>query len=148
MMRISAKTVFFAVCLAFFAVAAARFVWLKYGPPAGEPRFECDEPIVDVGVVEKGKRSLHKFVVRNSGGKPLTIKAEPGCASCLAVKDSMTVPPHSEAALPVSVHTDRLLEGSKVFRVLLELNDQRHRYVVLQIKAKVVPNQSSAKARS
>jgi hypothetical protein len=121
-------------------VAAALFVFLllAHASGAAEPKTVVPEPVVDVGVVEKGAKIEHRFLIRNDGNAPLEIReVEPACGCTVAEFDRVIAPRSSGEVL--AIIDTKNFRGPIAKSVTVFTTDPANPRLNLVVKAEVRP---------
>jgi hypothetical protein len=108
-------------------------------PPAPlAPNLAVERPEHDFGARREGERLLHRFAVRNTGQRRLTIARVEGGYSCQARPRSLELAPGAGADLEVACDTvargERLRE-----RLRLHSNDPARPVVTVEVRATLEP---------
>jgi hypothetical protein len=90
----------------------------------------------DFGRVEQGAKLVHHFVVRNTGGAPLTLSRLSLSQPAMSAKIKPEILPGGEAALSIEWNTAGL-HGAVEGRAVLELNDPASPVLALVLTADV-----------
>ncbi len=102
----------------------------------GRPKAVAPEPVKDFGIVARGERIAHGFVVRNEGDGVLNItEVKPTCG-CTVAKFDRTVPPGGTGLIEAEVETTNL-RGPIAKSVQVFTNDPDNPKLNLVIKANV-----------
>lgn len=127
------KTAILALCATIFIVATL------FAEDAGKkPKVVVAEPVMDAGVVPKGEKVAHDFVIRNEGDAPLEItQVKPACG-CTVVDFDKTIAPGQSgkvhSVVDTVTFTGAIAKGVTVFT-----NDPDTPRLELTIRAKVEP---------
>jgi hypothetical protein len=90
----------------------------------------------DFGRVEQGARLTHRFVIRNTGGAPLTLSRLSLSERAMSAKMKPQIPPGGEGTLSIDWNTAGL-QGAVEGRAVLELNDPASPAITLVLRAVV-----------
>jgi hypothetical protein len=105
---------------------------------AGKPKAVAAEPIKDMGVVPKGEKVTHDFLIRNDGNAPLEItEVRPACGCTVADFDKKIAPGQS-GKVHVVVDTETF-SGAIAKGVTAFTNDTETPQIELTIRAEVQP---------
>lgn len=98
----------------------------------------CAEPILDLGVVEKGDPIPCRFQLQNAGNRPILIEdIKPSCGACIKVKSfPREIPPGSQAIVETALLTETLT-GPVRKTVSVKSNDPRKPRIILTVIADV-----------
>src|SRR5437870_3299398 len=89
-MKRHSSTAILALCAILIAAA------LALAADAGKPKAVAAEPIKDMGVVPKGEKVTHDFLIKNDGTVPLEItEVRPACGCTVADFDKKIAPGQS-----------------------------------------------------
>ena len=127
------KTAILALCAVLFVATSL----LAQGATA-VPKATIAEPIKDVGVVPKGDKIAHDFVIRNEGTVPLEITdVRPACG-CTVAKFDHTIAPGQTGKVNLEIDTATfggpVAKGATVFT-----NDPANPQIELTVRADVEP---------
>ena len=123
---------------AILALCAVLFVATTLLAQAGKPKAVPVEPIKDVGVVPKGEKVVHDFLIRNDGDAPLQITdVRPACG-CTVVDYDRTIAPGQTGKVHAEVDT-ATFNGAVAKNVAVFTNDTDHAMLELTVRAKVEP---------
>lgn len=123
----------------FCVTIVARNVLEAYGPPWWRPQLHCDPSLLDLGTVAGGSEVPFSFVVRNAGGRPLTIRrvvAECGCTTTSDDLAGQQLPPGESVVLRGLLHT-RGLSGEVTKAIWLQSDDPQRPVVRLTLAARI-----------
>ena len=121
--------------LALFAVLLVATTLLAQ---AGTPKAVPVEPIKDVGIVPKGDKVVHDFLIRNDGDAPLQITDVKAACGCTVVDYDKTIAPGQTGKVHAEVDT-ATFNGAISKGVTVFTNDPDHAQLDLTIRAKVEP---------
>lgn len=127
------KTAILALCATISVVATL------FAEDAGKkPKAVVAEPVMDAGVVPKGEKIAHDFVIRNEGDAPLEItQVKPACG-CTVVDFDKTIAPGQtgkvHSVVDTVTFTGAIAKGVTVFT-----NDPDTPRLELTVRAKVEP---------
>lgn len=127
------KTANLALCGALL-VAASLFAQ----GTAGKPKAVAAEPVKDVGVVAKGEKAVHDFVIRNEGDAPLLIQEVRAACGCTVADYDKVIAPGQSGKVRVSVDTTTF-NGAIAKGVTVFTNDPATPQTELTIQAQVEP---------
>ncbi len=130
-MRRNEKAVVTWCAAALLALAAAAFA-------ATGPIAVAVEPIKDVGAVEKGKKVVHDFVIRNDGDEPLQITDVQAACGCTATSYDRTIAPGATGVVRAELDSTTF-SGGIAKSVTAYTNDPATPKIELTIKATVEP---------
>lgn len=125
---------------AFAAAPSTKSAKSKAAPADSgpQPKIVAAEPVVDVGIVSKGKKIEHDFVLKNEGTAPLTIsEVRPGCG-CTVVKFDKTIAPGASGKVHAVIDTSDFSGGIAKEMTVLS-NDPKTPRLQLVIKADIRP---------
>jgi hypothetical protein len=123
---------------AILALCAVFLVATTLLAQAGKPKAVPIEPIKDVGVVPKGEKVVHDFMIRNDGDAPLQITdVRPACG-CTVVDYDKTIAPGQTGKVHAEVDT-ATFNGAVAKNVAVFTNDTEHAMIELTVRAKVEP---------
>ncbi len=110
--------------------------------PTGEagpdsPRLELDATEFDFGEIWQGMPADREFVVRNSGGSPLTLQVASSCGCTVVSKPKSPLEPGETTRFTVSYNTSHPGPASK--RVTVNTNDPARAVVEIPVKGTVKP---------
>ncbi len=124
------KTVILALCAALLVAATVL--------AAGQPKAVAVEPIKDLGIVAKGEKAVHDFVIKNEGDAVLEItNVQPACGCTVAEFDKSIAPGQTgkvHTVLDTTTFNGPISKGVSVFT-----NDPANPRLELTIRAKVEP---------
>jgi Protein of unknown function (DUF1573) len=130
-MKRHSMTAILALCAILLAAAFAL-------ADAGKPKAVAAEPIKDMGVVPKGEKVTHDFVIRNDGNAPLEItEVRPACGCTVADFDKKIAPGQS-GKVHVVVDTETF-SGAIAKGVTAFTNDTDTPQIELTVRAEVQP---------
>jgi hypothetical protein len=122
--------------LALFAVLLVATTLLAQA--AGTPKAVPVEPVKDVGIVPKGDKVVHDFLIRNDGDAPLQITdVRPACG-CTVVDYDKTIAPGQTGKVHAEVDT-ATFNGAIAKGVTVFTNDPEHAQIEFTVRAKVEP---------
>lgn len=128
------KTAILALCATIFVVAN---LFAQAG--GKQPKAVAVEPIMDAGVVPKGEKISHDFVIRNEGDAPLEItQVKPACG-CTVVDFDKTIAPGKTGKVNSVVDT-ATFSGAIAKGVTVFTNDPATPRLELTVRAKVEPH--------
>lgn len=130
-MKRSERTVVAWCAAALLALAAAAFA-------ATGPKAVAVEPVKDVGAVEKGKKVVHEFVIRNDGDEPLQITEVQAACGCTATSYDRTIAPGQTGVVRAELDSTTF-SGGIAKSVTAYTNDPATPKIELTIKAVVEP---------
>jgi hypothetical protein len=105
---------------------------------SSKPKAVPVEPIKDFGVVPKGEKVVHDFMIRNEGDLPLEItEVRPACG-CTVVDYDKTIAPGKTGKVHAEVDTSTF-NGAVAKSVAVFTNDTDHAMIELTVRAKVEP---------
>ncbi|MFM1920384.1 MAG: hypothetical protein RLZZ303_2018, partial [Candidatus Hydrogenedentota bacterium] len=106
------------------------------------PNLEVDTVEIDVGVVPNNERSLHPFVIRNTGAMPLkvhNIQASCNCTQAVFPETGKEIPAGGEISVPIAIDP-ALIAGFEATRFLtIASNDPDTPSLRLSVTCKVEP---------
>lgn len=106
------------------------------------PNLEVDTVEIDVGVIPNNERSLHPFVIRNTGAMPLkvhNIQASCNCTQAVFPETGKEIPPGGEISVPIAIDP-ALIAGFEATRFLtIASNDPDTPSLRLSVTCKVEP---------
>jgi hypothetical protein len=130
-MRRYSGTAILALCAVLLAAAFAL-------ADAGKPKAVAAEPIKDVGVVSKGDKVTHDFLIRNEGNAPLQItEVRPACG-CTVVEFDKTIAPGQTGKVHVVIDT-ATFSGAIAKGVTAFTSDTGNPQIELTVRADVQP---------
>lgn len=109
-----------------------------FAQAAGQPKAVAAEPIKDVGVVAKGEKATHDFVLRNEGSVPLQITDVKASCGCTVADYDKTIAPGQTGKVRVAIDT-ATFNGPIAKGVTVFTNDPAAPQMELTIRAKVEP---------
>jgi hypothetical protein len=122
------------------AVAAAAS-WLAPAASAQElppPQVTVAEPIWDAGIVARGTKVVHEFVLHNRGVQMMAIReVRPSCG-CTVVSYDPSIPPGGDGRVRAELDTEGLM-GAIAKEVTVFTGDPANPAVQLTIRAQVQP---------
>jgi hypothetical protein len=115
---------------------AAALLALSPAGLAAQPRADVVEPVVDVGVVDRGEEVPHTFEIRNAGDAPLElVEVKPTCG-CTVAEYDRTIAPGASGHVRAVVDTAKL-RGPIAKTVRVFTNDAAAAEIELVIKLDV-----------
>ena len=123
---------------AILALVAVLFVATTLLAQAGKPKAVPVEPIKDVGVVPKGDKVVHDFLIRNDGDVPLQITEVRAACGCTVVDYDKTIAPGQTGKIHAEVDT-ATFNGPISKSVTVFTNDPDAAQLDLTVRAKVEP---------
>jgi hypothetical protein len=96
------------------------------------------EPIKDVGIVAKGDKVVHDFVIRNEGTAPLQITDVRASCGCTVVDFDKTIAPGQTGKVHAEIDTTTF-NGPIAKGVTVFTNDPDHAQIELTLRAKIEP---------
>ncbi|MEM8865981.1 MAG: DUF1573 domain-containing protein [Planctomycetota bacterium] len=106
--------------------------------PASQPQVVVDEPTFNFGVMQKGAKRSHAFVVRNEGDTPLVLTAgETTCKCTDFVTDTAPVPPGGETQVKLE-WVAKTTPGPFRQKANLKTSDPSNPLVELYVEGEVV----------
>lgn len=103
---------------------------------SNQPKAVAEEMVKDFRTVNKGKRLVHEFVIRNDGDATLEItEVKPSCG-CTVAEHPSTIPPGGSGVIKAAVDT-RNLKGGIAKSVRVYTSDPENPQINLVIKANV-----------
>jgi hypothetical protein len=121
--------------LALFAVLLVATTLLAQ---TGTPKAVPVEPIKDVGIVPKGDKVVHDFLIRNEGDAPLQITDVKAACGCTVVDYDKTIAPGQTGKVHAELDTVTF-NGAISKSVTVYTNDPEHAQLDLTVWAKVEP---------
>jgi hypothetical protein len=121
--------------LALFAVLLVATTLLAQ---TGTPKAVPVEPIKDVGIVPKGDKVVHDFLIRNEGDAPLQITDVKAACGCTVVDYDKTIAPGQTGKVHAELDTVTF-NGAISKSVTVYTNDPEHAQLDLTVRAKVEP---------
>jgi hypothetical protein len=104
-------------------------------PPS--PRAIAPEPVWDAGVVGRGARIAHEFVLRNTGIETLLLReVRPDCGCTVASFDA-SIPPGGEGRVRAELDTSAVPAGAVAKGLTVFTNDAANPMIQLTIRAQV-----------
>jgi hypothetical protein len=125
------KTAILALCAAFLVATTLL-------AQAGKPKAVPVEAIKDVGVVPKGDKVVHDFLIRNDGDAPLQITDVRAACGCTVVDYDKTIAPGQTGKIHAEVDT-ATFNGPISKSVTVFTNDPDAAQLDLTVRAKVEP---------
>ena len=123
---------------AILALVAVFLVATTLLAQAGKPKAVPVELIKDVGIVPKGDKVVHDFLIRNEGDAPLEITdVRPACGCTVVDYDKVIAPGQTgkvHAEVDTATFNGPIAKGVTVFT-----NDPDHAQVEFTVRAKVEP---------
>lgn len=123
---------------AILALCAILLVATTLLAQAGKPKAVPVEPVKDVGIVPKGDKVVHDFMIRNEGDAPLQITDVKAACGCTVVDYDKVIAPGQtgkvHAEVDTATFTGAISKGVTVFT-----NDPEHAQIDLTVRAKVEP---------
>jgi Protein of unknown function (DUF1573) len=133
-MKRHAVAVILALCAVSLLLQAPAFADAE----AGKPKAVAPEPVKDMGMVPKGEKIVHDFLIRNEGTAPLEItEVRPACGCTVASFDK-TVAPGQLGKIHVVIDSDTFA-GPIAKGVTAFTNDVENPQIELTVKANVQP---------
>lgn len=123
-----------AAILALCAVLLGATTLLAQAGPKAVPV----EPIKDVGIVAKGDKVVHDFVIRNEGTAPLQITDVRASCGCTVVDFDKTIAPGQTGKVHAEIDTTTF-NGPIAKGVTVFTNDPDHAQIELTLRAKIEP---------
>jgi hypothetical protein len=123
---------------AILALLAVLLVTTTLLAQAGKPKATPVEPIKDLGVVPKGDKVAHDFVIRNEGSSPLEITDVRATCGCTVADYDKVIAPGQTGKVHVEVDTTTF-NGPIAKGVTVFTNDPENAQIELTIRAKVEP---------
>lgn len=123
---------------AILALFAVLFVATTLLAQAGKPKAVPVEPIKDFGIVPKGDKVVHDFLIRNEGDAPLQITDVKAACGCTVVDYDKTIAPGQTGKVHAEVDT-ATFNGPISKGVTVFTNDPDHAQLDLTVRAKVEP---------
>lgn len=125
------KTAILALCAAFLVATTLL-------AQAGKPKAVAVEAIKDVGVVPKGDKVVHDFLIRNDGDVPLQITDVRAACGCTVVDFDKSVAPGQTGKIHAELDT-ATFNGPIAKSVTVFTNDPDAAQLDLTLRAKVEP---------
>lgn len=123
---------------AILALCAALLVATTLYAQAGKPKAVAVEPIKDFGVVPKGEKVVHDFLIRNDGNAPLEVTEVRAACGCTVVDFDKTIAPGQTGKVHAEVDTTTF-NGPIAKSVSVFTNDTENAQLDLTVRAKVEP---------
>lgn len=123
---------------AILALCVALLVAIPLLAQAGKPKAVPVEPIKDLGIVPKGDKVVHDFLVRNDGDAPLQITDVRASCGCTVVDYDKTIAPGQTGKVHAEVDTSTFA-GPISKSVTVFTNDPDAAQIDLTVRAKVEP---------
>ena len=133
------KTVNLALCCVLL-VAASLFAQAQAQPQgtAAKPKAVAVEPVKDLGLVPKGEKAAHEFVIRNDGNAPLQIQEVRAACGCTVADYDKVIAPGQTGKVRMSVDT-ATFSGPIAKGVTVFTNDPATPQMELTVRANVEP---------
>lgn len=106
-------------------------------PPADAPSLVVERTEIDAGRVLRGDAAHFEFVLKNTGGSPLTVDAKPTCG-CTVAQFDKSIPPGGQGKVEGDLRTADL-QGQVRKTIRVTTNDPRKPSLSLTITANVEP---------
>lgn len=104
-------------------------------PPA--PRLLVPDPVWDAGIVARGAKISHEFILRNVGVEMLQLyEVRPDCG-CTVVSFDATIPPGGEGKVRAELDTEALPPGAIAKGLTVMTNDAANPMLHLTLRAQV-----------
>lgn len=123
---------------AILALFAVLLVTTTLMAQAGKPKAAPVEPIKDLGVVPKGDKVVHDFVIRNDGDAPLEITDVRATCGCTVANYDKVIAPGQTGKVHVEVDTTTF-NGPISKGVTVFTNDADNAQIELTVRAKIEP---------
>jgi hypothetical protein len=123
---------------AILALCAVLLVATTLLAQAGKPKAVPVEPIKDVGIVPKGDKVVHDFVIRNEGDSPLEITEVRASCGCTVVDFDKVIAPGQTGKVHAEIDTTTF-NGPISKGVTVFTNDPEHAQIELTLRAKIEP---------
>ena len=123
---------------AILALFATLLVATTLLAQAGKPKAVPVEPIKDVGIVPKGDKVVHDFLIRNEGDAPLQITDVRAACGCTVVEYDKVIAPGQTGKFHAEVNT-ATFNGPISKGVTVFTNDPDAAQIELTVRAKVEP---------
>jgi len=123
---------------AILALCAVLLVATTLLAQAGTPKAVPVEPITDVGVVPKGDKVVHDFIIRNEGDAPLQITDVKASCGCTVVNYDKVVAPGQTGKIHAEVDSTTF-NGPISKSVTVFTNDPNNAQIDLTLRAKIEP---------
>jgi Protein of unknown function (DUF1573) len=120
--------------LAFFAVLLVATSLLAQG----KPKAVAVEPIKDIGVVPKGDKVVHDFVIRNEGDAPLEITDVRASCGCTVVDFDKVIAPGQTGKIHAEIDSTTF-NGPIAKGVTVFTNDPDQAQIELTVRATIEP---------
>lgn len=131
------KTAILAPCAALLMLAPL-FLAVDAAEAAGKPKAVAVEPVKDVGVVAKGEKIVHDFVIKNEGDAPLEITSVQPACGCTVAEFDKTIAPGQTGKIHAVIDTVTF-NGPISKGVAVATSDPDTPEIQLTIQAKVEP---------
>ena len=137
------KTVNLALCCvllvaaSLFAQAQGQSQGQSQGT-AAKPKAVAVEPVKDLGLVPKGEKAAHEFVIRNDGDAPLQIQEVRAACGCTVAEYDKVIAPGQTGKVRMSVDT-ATFSGPIAKGVTVFTNDPATPQMELTVRANVEP---------
>ncbi len=123
---------------AILALCAVLLVATTLLAQTGKPKAVPVEPITDVGVVPKGDKVVHDFLIRNEGDAPLQITDVKASCGCTVVDYDKVVAPGQTGKIHAEVDSTTF-NGPISKSVTVFTNDPDNAQIELTLRAKIEP---------
>jgi hypothetical protein len=123
---------------AILALCAVLLVATSLLAQAGKAKAVPVEPIKDMGVVPKGDKVVHDFLIRNEGDAPLQITDVRSSCGCTVVDYDKVIAPGQTGKVHAEVDTTTFA-GPIAKSVTIFTNDAEHAQIDLTVRAQVEP---------
>lgn len=123
---------------AILALCAVLLVTTTLLAQAGKPKAVPVEPIKDVGIVPKGDKAVHDFVIRNEGDAPLQITDVKASCGCTVVNYDKVIAPGQTGKIHAEIDSTTF-NGPIAKSVTVFTNDPENAQINLTVRAKIEP---------
>ena len=104
-----------------------------------EGRVVVDRPVVDVGAVARGDEIEHRFVLKNAGDAPLTVREVKPACGCTIARFDKSIPAGGTGSVSAVVATQNF-SGPIAKAITVFTSDAENPRISLVIKANVQPH--------
>ncbi len=118
-------------------ILASFFILLSTTSALFSQEISVEESIINYGKIKKGSSGLRKFIIENTGEKPLIItNVQTTCGCTVAEKPTSPILPGKTYRLDVTYDTQRLGPIEKA--IIVESNSKIKSRFTLRIKGEVI----------